>query len=267
MIKLIATDIDGTLVKESSSALTPELLKTVEALVEKGVFFCAASGRQYHSIYRMFHTVADKITYIAENGAHICMGNKDLQVTAMERRYVEEIVRKLRQYGDACEVVVSTAMGSVFESKNKAFSDMIQYQYHNKFMQVEDILAIDMPVRKIAVYCKEGVGDLRENILLPQWKDKVKACTSGEEWVDIMDASVDKGNALAYIREYFGIAKEETMAFGDNENDIGMMQEAGESYAVDNAVEKVKQAAMHVCPDYTKQGVCQVLQKVLQTMG
>lgn len=266
MIKFIATDIDGTLVKESSPALEPALLETVEALVEKGVWFCAASGRQYHSLYRMFHTVADNIAYIAENGAHICLGRQNLQVTAMAREHVEGIVKQLRQYDDTCDILLSTPEGSVFESKSRAFRDLIEHQYHNKFRQVADMLALDEPILKISIYHKDGIQELGEKVLIPQWKDKVKACMAGKEWVDFMDASVDKGHALTYLRNYFGAAKEETMAFGDNANDIGMMQAAGESYAVENAVAEVKRAAMHICPDYTKQGVCQVLRSVLQTI-
>lgn len=59
-----------------------------------------------------------------------------------------------------------------------------------------------------------------------------------------MDASVDKGNALRTLQQVFGVAKEETMAFGDNTNDIGLMQAAGLSYAVENARPEVKAAAV-----------------------
>ncbi|MBQ8592596.1 MAG: HAD family hydrolase [Lachnospiraceae bacterium] len=264
MIKLIATDIDGTLVKDSSASLYPELLETVEALVNQGMIFFAASGRQYYSIRNMFDSVADKIGYIAENGAHIRLGDKDLQVVAMEREHVVAIINQLRQYSDTCDMIISTTEGSLVESKNQDFLDLITYGYHNKFTQVEDVLAGNAPIIKIAIYRKGSIRDLGESVLIPAWKDKVKACMAGEEWVDFMDASVDKGNALTFIQQYFDVTKEETMAFGDNGNDIGLMKAAGESYAVENAVEEVKEAAKHICPDYTKQGVCQVLKTVLQ---
>ncbi len=54
------------------------------------------------------------------------------------------------------------------------------------------------------------------------------------------------------------------MAFGDNENDIGMMKAAGESYAVENACSAVKEAAKYICPGYTEKGVYQVLRRMLQ---
>ena len=86
---------------------------------------------------------------------------------------------------------------------------------------------------------------------------------AGEEWVDFMDVSVDKGNALKVIQEYLGVGKAETAAFGDNDNDIGLLQAAEESYAVENARESTKAQAKHVCPSYHDKGVYQIITKLI----
>ena len=70
MIKLIASDVDGTLIQDSTPDLYPEMVETIRSLKEKGILFCAASGRQYPSLRNVFREVADEIAYIAENGAH-----------------------------------------------------------------------------------------------------------------------------------------------------------------------------------------------------
>ena len=67
-------------------------------------------------------------------------------------------------------------------------------------------------------------------------------------------SSVDKGNALRILQDYFGVSREETMAFGDNTNDIGLMKAAGFSYAVENARPEVKEAARFICPSYLEKG-------------
>ena len=74
-----------------------------------------------------------------------------------------------------------------------------------------------------------------------------------------MDRSVDKGNGLAWIQSRFGILPEETMAFGDNTNDIGLMKAAYYSYAVENARPEVKEAARFSCPSYEQKGVLQAI--------
>ena len=259
MIKLIASDIDGTLIQDSTPDLYPEMVETIRKLKEKGILFCAASGRQYASIKNVFRDVADDIAYIAENGAHIRYKHKNISVTPMKREHIEGIMEMLRPYYGECEAIISTANGSLVESRNQDFIDLITYGYHNEFRWVEDVLKEKEEIIKIAVYRKESIRDLGESLFIPSWDKKVKACMAGEEWVDFMDRSVDKGNGLKFLEAYLGIKKEETMAFGDNDNDIGMMLAAGESYAVDTATEAVKKAAGRICPGWREKGVCKVL--------
>lgn len=264
MVKLIASDIDGTLVKESTPDLYPEFVQTVRKLIRQGIRFCAASGRQYESIRNVFRDLLDEdIIFIAENGALIRYKGEDISVTPMDRATVEELIRQLRTYKKVSDIIVSTPKGSLLESDNKEFIDMITYGYRNKFTLVDDVLAEDAQIIKVALYQRESVRELGEGVLIPQWKDRVKACMAGEEWVDFMDSSVDKGHALRFIQEYFHIAGEETMAFGDNNNDIGMLEAAGISYAVATARPEVKAAADRICPSYLDKGVYQIIRELL----
>ncbi len=263
MIRLIASDIDGTLIKDSTPDLYPEMEEAVRQLAEKGILFCAASGRQYQSIKNVFRNIEEDIVFIAENGAQVRYRDQDISLTPMKREYAEEIIRQLRGYYRNCDIVVSTPNGCLLESKNKEFINLITYGYRNKFTLVRDVLEEDAEIIKIAIYQKDSIRELGEEVLIPAWQDRVKVCMAGEEWVDFMDASVDKGNALSFVQNYFGISREETMAFGDNNNDIGMMQAAGESYAVENAREEVRAAAGRVCFGYLEKGVYQVIKGLL----
>lgn len=261
MIKLIASDVDGTLIKDSTPDLYPEMVDTIRELKEKGILFCAASGRQYESLRNVFRDVADEIAYIAENGAHIRYQNQNISVTPMKREHIEGIMFMLRPYYGECEAIISTPNGSLVESRNEDFLRLITYGYHNAFRQVEDVLKVDETIIKIAIYRKGSIRKLGEELFIPKWQDKVKACMAGEEWVDFMDSSVDKGNGLKILEDYLKIDRQETMAFGDNNNDIGMIQAAGYSYAVDTAVDEVKQAAGGICPGYRQKGVYQIIRK------
>ena len=69
MIKLIVSDIDGTLLPYGSAALDEKLFELILRLRERGVIFCPASGRQYHSLRALFAPVCDELTYLCENGA------------------------------------------------------------------------------------------------------------------------------------------------------------------------------------------------------
>ena len=261
MIKLIASDIDGTLIEESTPDLYPEMAEEIRSLAARGVLFCATSGRQLPSVKNVFRDVADQICYIVENGAHIHYQGKDLSVTPMKREYAQEIVGQLRALGPGFDFVVSTPQGSLIESKNQEFLDLMTNGYHNSYRQVEDVLKEDVVILKIAASHEGSIRELGERELIPEWKDRVQVCVAGEEWVDFMDRSVDKGNGLAWIQSRFGILPEETMAFGDNTNDIGLMKAAYYSYAVENARPEVKEAARFSCPSYERKGVLQAIRE------
>lgn len=77
------------------------------------------------------------------------------------------------------------------------------------------------------------------------------------------DLGVNKGSAIRFLQEYLGIAPDETCTFGDNLNDIEMLQSAGMSYAVSNAREEVIAAARDTCAPYWENGVLQVLKTFL----
>jgi hypothetical protein len=262
MIKLIATDVDGTLVKDSSREVGDEIIDAVRRLTDQGIYFAVASGRQYGSIRRMFEPAQRNLLYIAENGAHIIKDGRTFALTKMKREHVEEIMNDLRSLYPDCHVVASTSQGCFIESRDTAFIELIRDSYRNDVMLTDDILKEDTEFVKLAIYKKGSIRSHGENFLIPKWKDKVKVCMAGEEWVDFMDFSVDKGNALRLLQEKLGISPDETMVFGDNENDIGMLQAAANSYAVENAAPVVKQAAQAVCPPYWEQGVYQVLRSL-----
>ena len=74
MIKLIASDLDGTLLKNGAQELPPDIFPIIRELRQKGIRFVAASGRQYYNLRLLFKPVRDEIFYIAENGS-LCICN------------------------------------------------------------------------------------------------------------------------------------------------------------------------------------------------
>ena len=75
MIKLIVSDVDDTLLPESTMNLNPEYFEVIKKLQEKGVIFVAASGRQKVSIKKVFAPIQDEIAYLADNGTDISAGD------------------------------------------------------------------------------------------------------------------------------------------------------------------------------------------------
>lgn len=264
MIKLIATDIDGTLVRDGSADINPKIYEVIKELKDKGTVFVAASGRQYPSIRRLFDPIHRDMIFIAENGAYVMCRGYEMFKSQMNRQMVEELVYEARSLSQQnVHVCVSTPECLYIESKDEVFADLLVHGYKNTIKQVDDVLKEDLDIIKIAFYKEDGIRQIAEDTLIPRWKDKLKVVMAGMEWLDFMDIEVDKGHALQTIQNTLSITKEETMAFGDNINDIGMLCSAGESYAVNTAREEVKEIAKHIAGSYLEDGVLTELEKLL----
>ena len=97
MIKLIASDLDGTLLQNGAQELTPRAIDLVRKLTEKGIYFVAASGRQYANERRLFAPVRDDISYIAENGSVCIHKGKVISRGIIEDDLAFRILREIKQ--------------------------------------------------------------------------------------------------------------------------------------------------------------------------
>lgn len=263
MIKFIVSDVDGTLVKDASPEMYPEMIEMIKKLTAAGVVVCIASGRQSSSLEKLFAEVKNDLIFVCDNGAHIKCRGKDLRVAKMNTDYVESIVKELRTF-DNCRMICEGPGVTYVESDDQKFIEFLRDQYRVDFVQVKDVLTEGKDIIKVSAFNRPSIRDLGEGKLIPEWGDKVKATMAGEDWVDFMDKSVDKGHSIQFIQEFFGFKPEETIVFGDNNNDIGMLERAVESYAVETAPDAVKAHAKHICPPWSEKGVYQVLSELFE---
>lgn len=271
MIKLIASDIDGTLVPDGSDKINPEIFQVILKLKEYGVHFAAASGRPWKSIARLFAPIKDQIFYIAENGAYVGARGRELFVSPMKIEEVYEIVRQVRELKD-CDVMVSGRDVVYLESKNEVLLRYLIDGYHNDVLQTEDLTTYrdengQVPeFIKVSIY-HQGYDAIHAagDTMVPLWSDKLKVVTAGKEWLDMMQPGVNKGAALKELQESLFITEQETMVFGDNLNDIEMLNRAEYSYAIGNARDEVKMAARYVADTNINDGVLKVLKELLHS--
>lgn len=261
MIKLVASDIDGTLLPEGTDQINPELFEIIQKLKEKDILFAAASGRHFSGMSRLFEPVKKDMIFITENGAYVnCRGYTMLDQT-LDWKDVEDWVREVRRIPGA-SFTMDTKEGFYTESRDPEFLDLVLKGYKSAMTVEEDVLAKERPVNKVALYHKTDIERLAKE-LIPRFSERMYCTVSGEIWVDFLNKESNKGNAIRSIQKILGILPEETMVFGDNFNDIEMFRSAGESYAVGNAAEAVKQEARYVADTNVNDGVLKVLRTLL----
>ncbi|MCR5691409.1 MAG: HAD hydrolase family protein, partial [Eubacterium sp.] len=111
-------------------------------------------------------------------------------------------------------------------------------------------------------YHQKKAEELTNPWFRPRWEGRVKLTLAGLQWLDCVPLDAGKGGAVKFVQDHLGILPEETLVFGDNQNDMEMFPLAGKSYAVANARQEVREAADAICPSYEENGVLQILQKL-----
>ena len=89
--------------------------------------------------------------------------------------------------------------------------------------------------------------------------DRFSVILSGENWVDVMRPGVSKGRAMQMLQQLKGLTPQECMAFGDYLNDLELLENVSESYAMENALEELKRVAKYIAPCNDENGVMRVI--------
>ncbi|MFN8347952.1 MAG: Cof-type HAD-IIB family hydrolase [Spirosomataceae bacterium] len=259
-VKLIATDMDGTLLN-SRGELDGSFYPIFEQLKAKGIRFAAASGRQYFNLEKRLGPIKDDVFFVAENGSYVVYRGQELYLQALEPGIPNELIQTARQIPNAYIVYCGKKKAYV-ESREPAFWAEFT-KYFERFELVEDLLAVtDEPCLKMTV-CDLAGSASNSYPHFKSWEGKLQVKVSGKVWLDISHRLANKGKALSVLQQQYGITVQETMVFGDYLNDLEMMQQAYYSYAVANAHADIKKAARFMTKSNDENGVLEIVSRCL----
>ena len=263
MIKLIASDIDGTLVPDGSDTINPEIYDVILALKKKGIIFAAASGRQFASIEHLFQPIAKEIYYITDGGTVLRDYDKIYSVATIDTEVAREIARDIIAI-PGCEMVLCGENYSYVLDKTTEMARWLIDSYHFKVKEIPTIeTEVGEPFIKVSLYHKTSAEKVAEPYFLPKWHGKFQMSCAGVMWIDCIDKYASKGVKLMGLQQQLGITPKETMVFGDNLNDLEMFAEAGCSIAIGNARPEVKAKATRIADTNVNDGVLKELKKLL----
>lgn len=258
MIKLIASDLDGTLLQGGAQELSPRAIRLIHELTQKGIHFVAASGRQYDNERRVFSKIKDEISYIAENGSLCIHRGRVISRGVIPDDLAFRIIAEVKKE-PGYEIIVSREDTCLIENNDPEFVNHIINVMHNTTEIVDDLLKIKGPVLKIAIanMHSHDLGAYLKH-LQELFVPAVKVVTSGNIWIDFIVPGYNKGAALKHLMDLFDVRPEECMAFGDQYNDVEMLELVGQGYAMSNAAPGI---AGHAA--YVTDSVEEVLEDVL----
>ncbi len=248
-IKLIATDLDGTLL-DSRKRLPPELPELLCELRARGIRFAPASGRQYYNLIGLFGT--ESMTYIVENGSMVFENGRCIFFDELPRRTVLRAVELIRSLPGAY-AILSGEHSAWCEDDGPVFLENAR-MYYAHLTRVPDLLQVDDRISKIAVF-EQGRAEQGCWPALQALSQEAQVVLSGADWVDLMNPGVNKGSAIRKLCAELGISPDECMAFGDYLNDRELLESVTHSFAMANAHPEIRALCRHQAPSNDEDGV------------
>lgn len=241
MIRLVATDMDGTFLT-SDRKLLPKNVEMVHQLLEAGITFCLASGRGISTIEPFWHELGVKGPTVSSNGAFVI---DHAGTTIANHALPEQIVTQLIQYAQTHSIHVNLYSGDeIFFSQDGEFADLyrlrtgcfptIQSLAELNSLSATKLLFVDHPER--IIHHTEEVRKILAGT-------DIAIVISEPDYLEFLPIGINKGIGLAKLAESLGIAASEVAAIGDWTNDLEMLTWAGFSACVSNAALEIKAVA------------------------
>lgn len=245
-IVAVASDFDGTILKDNTQLPPPRFFEAVHELFKQNIPFIAASGRQYANLRHLLSPIADQISYIAENGCLVVHQGKVVHKRTIDRSLAMELIRDmLSQPGG--ELLISGENTGYTVTSNQEFITLLLEKIHYRMTLLTDYEQIPEDILKMSIYWKEGIPPLPEKWFHEKYDSLLQVADGGNGWLDFNPLGSGKGQALEVLAEHMQIPISQIAAFGDNENDLSMLQKAGIGYAVSSARPHIKAMADAVC--------------------
>lgn len=275
MYKLIAMDLDGTLLADDKT-ISKENLDTIHSLILKGYEIVIATGRNYFSAKELTKEIKDNLIYLANNG-NIIRDSKDDNVL-LNTFLNSKDYKKVLEEGDLRKLqpivyidYFSRGYDLIFQkdSGHGEYFNSITRNV-NRYFEVDNILDYDIDRVLAIVYPgKSNVLNDFYKYLNKKYPDNYSShimenITMSEALLEIMNPQGTKWNSLKEYARRRGIETEEIITIGDDNNDIGMIDNAGLGIAMSNGSEMIKRHADIITKrDNNNSGLSYELKRIL----
>lgn len=253
--------MDGTFLN-SDKQFDKEFLDIFYEMKKQDIKFVVASGNQYYRLYQKFIPLSEQMYFVAENGGYIAQGATELYSNIIKPEHVA-LVRNVLENNERVVLIVCGKKGAYvlkehFHLRNEVKKYYCNYSFVNSFDDVND------DIIKIAVFDYQQKANEIFDQIKNKFPEELRIVTSGNEWVDIQNKDAHKGLGIQFLQMIYDIDRSECMAFGDQMNDYEMLQQVKYGYAMENAVDMLKDIAYEVIQSNDEQGVLLKIKDVLE---
>mgnify|MGYP000890894492 FL=1 len=270
-IKMIATDMDGTLLDPRGELDLPRLTAVLDQLEERNIKFVIATGNEIQRMRLLLGDLTERMTLIVANGARIFEKNEMLLGTFWQPDLIADTLAYFQGKEREVHLVVTSTKGGLvqdgtdFPMISKIMTEEMAAHFYKRMNFVPNLQ--DHPfeeVLKMSVMVDEAQAAEITRQINTAFAGRLSAVTSGYGAIDIIQEGLHKAWGLRQLMDRWKIKSKEIMAFGDSENDLEMLELADFSYAMENGDEKIKRIASRLAPANAEAGVLQVIEQYLE---
>lgn len=259
MIKLVVTDIDGT-IYSPEVGITSEVQDCMKNLLDKGVNVAIATGRTYLSAKSVADSIGIKCPLICYQGGLVnTYEGETIDAKYLNPDIAREIIKDFRKRNIHLNVYVDDTL--YVEDDDEYIKDYIGDKGIDYF-KVESFNELDFSKlnKMLAINYDTKFVD---NLILELRKKypQIYVVKSNTYFCEIANKNATKGNAIKILAEKYGIKIEEVMAIGDQNNDIEMVQTAGVGVAMGNGTKEIKEIADYITDTVLNNGFVKAVDK------
>ena len=285
MIKLIASDMDGTLLNEKHK-IDKETVVAIKKAEEAGIVFAISTGREYETVESVLKENNIKCQCVLMNGAEYRDEDGNiLQEINIEQNTATKIIHMLQEEKVTARIFTNKGIYTT-DTKEEALKEMVYrtlsfdpqltqeeaievakvqpYFTQLKYISnLDEFLKSDMEIRKFVAFhnntelitkMKKIIGKLEGIAVSSSFRDNI----------EITHITAQKGIILAKVAEKMGFKRDEVLVLGDSFNDYSMFTEFTESVAMGNAIPEIKEIAKYITDTNDNLGVAKAIYKVLE---
>ena len=284
MIKLIASDMDGTLLNNEHD-IDKETVEAIRKAEEAGIIFAISTGREYDSVKGVLDKHNIKAQCILSNGAEYRDENGNiLDVVNIKEDSAKKIMNILDENKMSARIFTDKGVFTT-STKEEAFQEMVfRTMSFNKSLTEEEAREVAKKqafftclnyIEDIDKFFKDGI-EVRKFVAFHnnlELIEKIKnvlgeieglaISSSFRDNIEITDINAQKGIILEKVAKKMSIEKDEVMILGDSFNDYSMFEIFEESVAMKNAIPEVKAIAKYITDSNDNLGVAKAIYNVL----
>ena len=261
-IKLVATDIGGTLAR-SDGSISDFTVETLRTLQERGIIIVLATGYSKEITDKFASQICDKLITIIQNGAIVFDGEALLETNYLNKDIALKVVEFFESKGFSPILFsgLDNNCKTYYKRMNKRFSprkSYIEVSDLNNVLKTDPVEVSAWEATEDILTCKEEA----EELFGEEWHVTV-SIQKNRSWLEVLNPNAKKANALLSIMKRKGIGVDEAIYFGDNYNDVECLEAVKYPIVVSNGLPDVKKLAWKIALSNDEDGVALMIRKLL----